>query len=75
MAVNGGCGASMSYDFAIHCAPFINVIVVYTHVRQTFLHCADLFGHTSTKLQHRWMDIVEMINREPLPAVFRHIFL
>lgn len=47
---------------------------LFTCARQTFLGRDDLFGHILTKLQHTWMDIVEMINWEPVPAVFTHIF-
>lgn len=36
--------------------------LLFTRARQTFLGRADLFGHTLTKLQHTWIDIVEMIN-------------
>lgn len=43
-------------------------------MRQTFLHLADLFAHTLTKLQDARMDVAGVIHWEPLPAMFRHSF-
>lgn len=42
---------------------------LFTHAWQTFLGRADLFGHTFTKLQHTWMDIVEMIESRCQPCL------